>query len=104
MRNYLLGGKLRRTQLLEASPRRLPAVCETMEPRRLLAHHLITFDDVPAGTVVTGQFPGVSFSSPGDANVVVRKADVGTSGGSEPNEIGGDVHLTDALQLDFDQP
>lgn len=83
------------------------ACAQALEDRRLLSstHHLITFDDLPAGTVVTEQYPGVAFSSDGDANLIEPKSAVGTTGeGSEPNEIGGPAHLTDNLQLDFDRP
>jgi hypothetical protein len=67
-------------------------------------HHSITFDDLPAGTVVTEQYPGVRFSSPGVANVVIANADQIVVGGPEPNALGGPAPNLDDLYIDFDPP
>lgn len=67
-------------------------------------HHSITFDDLPAGTVVTEQYPGVRFSSPGVANVLIANADQIVVGGSEPNALGGPAPNLDDLYIDFDPP
>jgi len=67
----------------------------------------INFDDLPAGTVVTTQYPGVTFSSSAGHEVLTSPQSA-TYGTSEPNFIcsgvSGGITCSDPVYLDFLAP
>jgi PKD domain len=108
MQSSFSGTKARRTNPRSSNSTWPHACIEALERRRLLvgSHFHISFDELTPGEFVTNQYSdAVTFSSPGDANEVEAKSDVGTTGeGSEPNEIGGPGGSTADLFLAFKQP
>jgi hypothetical protein len=93
------------------APRRRKACVPTFERLEelvLLSGGTVTinFDNLPVGTVVTNQYPGVTFSSgAGYGNIVTSFAEYG---GSEPNTLGAFYPaggaFNDNTYLDFSTP